>query len=46
MLPAGESAHGFFYFQAIHKPGAKLYVTGLREAATNNDLFYFEIPLS
>lgn len=44
MLPAGESAHGFFYFQAGHRPGAKLYVTGLREAA-GKDLFYFEIPL-
>ena len=46
MLPAGESAHGFLYFQSDHRAGAILYVTGLREAATKRDLFYFEIPLA
>jgi hypothetical protein len=45
MLPPGESAHGFFYFRTTHKSGASLYVTGLREAATGKDLFYFDIPL-
>jgi len=45
MLPAGESAHGFLYFQTDHRAGAILYVTGLRDAATKRELFYFEIPL-
>ncbi len=45
MLPAGESAHGFFYFRGKHRSGSVLYVTGLQEAATGKDLFYFEIPL-
>jgi hypothetical protein len=45
MLPPGESAHGFVYFRTGHRPGAKLYVTGLDEAGTGKELFYFEIPL-
>lgn len=45
MLPPGESANGFFYFQAVHEPGAKIYITGIRNAATGQELFYFEIPL-
>ncbi len=45
MLPAGETASGFFYFQAAHRGGASLYVTGLREAASGRELFYFEVPL-
>ncbi|MEZ5403098.1 MAG: hypothetical protein R2729_25690 [Bryobacteraceae bacterium] len=45
MLPPGESAHGFFYFTSGHESGAMLYVTGIEEAATGNELFYMEIPL-
>lgn len=45
MLPAGQSANGFFYFQAAHREGARLYLSGIRQAATGKDLFYFEIPL-
>jgi hypothetical protein len=45
MLPAKESANGFVYFQTSNKPGARLFLTGLREAATGKELFYFEIPL-
>ena len=44
MLPPGESASGFFYFQTGHRNGSKLYVTGIMEAGTNRELFYFEIP--
>ena len=44
-LPPGESASGFFYFEARHRPGATLYITGLREAPSRRELFYFEIPL-
>ena len=46
MLLPGESAHGFFYFQTTHRSGSHLYVTGLREAATGNELFFFEVPLT
>ena len=34
-----------FYFQVHHRPNAQLYITGLREAGTGNELFYYEIPL-
>jgi hypothetical protein len=44
-LPPGESASGFFYFEARHRSGASLYITGLRDASTKRELFYFEIPL-
>jgi len=46
MLPPGEKASGFFYFQTVNHRGAKVYVTGLREASSGKELFYFEIPLS
>ena len=45
MLPSGHSASGFFYFQTGHRSGSTLYVTGIREASTGKELFYFEVPL-
>jgi hypothetical protein len=45
MVPPGDSAHGFFYFNTALQSGAKLYLTGLSEAQTGKELFYFEIPL-
>ncbi|HWB84572.1 MAG TPA: hypothetical protein VG675_10560 [Bryobacteraceae bacterium] len=45
MLPPGQSASGFFYFQTGLQHGATLYLTGLSEARTGQELFYFEIPL-
>ncbi|HZT40011.1 MAG TPA: hypothetical protein VFA28_19115 [Bryobacteraceae bacterium] len=45
MVPPGESVSGFFYFQTKFQPGSKLYLTGLSEAQTGKELFYFEIPL-
>jgi hypothetical protein len=45
MLPVGESVHGFFYFQTEYQPGAKLYLTGLKDAASGKDFFYFEVPI-
>lgn len=45
MIPAGESANGFFYFQTGHRSGSRLYVTGIREARSGKEIFYFEIPL-
>jgi len=45
MLPAKESANGFFYFQAHPLPGARLYLTGIVKAADGQGIFYYEIPL-
>ena len=45
VLPPGDSARGFLYFQTVHRGGATLYIAGLVDAATNRDLFYFELPL-
>jgi hypothetical protein len=45
MIPPGQSAGGFFYFQTGHRPGARLYITGIQEAASGRELLYFEFPL-
>ena len=45
MLPANESASGFFYFRAFYRSGSTLILQGVREASTGRELFYFEIPL-
>lgn len=45
MLAPGESASGFVYFQTQHHSGSLLYVTGIREARSGKDVFYFEVPL-
>lgn len=45
ILAPKDSASGFFYFRATWQSGSTLYLTGLREAATGKDLFYFEVPL-
>lgn len=47
MIPPGQSASGFVYFQVPTSSDAStLYVSGLVNASTNNELFYFEVPLS
>ena len=45
MLPAGQTASGFFYFQTGLQRGATLYLSGLADASTGQELFYYEIPL-
>ncbi|MGD0497484.1 MAG: hypothetical protein ABSC23_03505 [Bryobacteraceae bacterium] len=45
MLPAGQTASGFFYFATGIQRGATLYLSGITEAATGKELLYFEIPL-
>jgi hypothetical protein len=45
MIPPGESASGFFYFQTGHRSGSKLYVSGLRDANSGHELLYYELPL-
>ena len=46
MLAPGETASGFFYFQARHRTSARIYLTGLFEPATGKELFYYEIPFA
>jgi hypothetical protein len=45
MLPAGNSASGFFYFQTPLQPHARIYVSGMAEAGTGKEILYFEVPL-
>ena len=45
LIPPGESVHGFFYFQTKYESGTKIYFTGLSDAATGKEFFYWEIPL-
>jgi hypothetical protein len=45
MLPAGQSASGFFYFATEIEPESTIYISGMSEASTGKELFYFEIPL-
>jgi len=45
LLPAGESVNGFVYFEASELKGAKLYLDGIKDAASNQPFFYFELPL-
>jgi hypothetical protein len=48
VLP-GETAGGFFYFDIGTGPdplaGASIYVAGLNNMSTGQELFYFEVPL-
>ena len=45
MLPPGQSASGFYYFQTSLRRDATLYLNGLYEAASGKEIFYFELPL-
>ena len=45
ILPAHDSANGFFYFQLEHRPGAKFFLTGIKQAATGQEITFFEIPI-
>jgi hypothetical protein len=45
MAPIGETVSGFFYFQSTYRPGMKLYLTGIKDAGTGKDYFYFEVPM-
>jgi hypothetical protein len=46
MLPPGDSASGFFYFEATSEPGDKLYLNGLSELPSGHELLYLEFPLA
>jgi len=45
LLPPHESVNGFFYFQTTHRPGSKFYLSGIKVAATGQEVLYFEFPL-
>jgi hypothetical protein len=45
MLPPGQTASGFFYFQTGLQRGSKIYLSGLSGAVSGKALFYYEIPL-
>jgi hypothetical protein len=45
MIPPNDKANGFFYFQTGSRAGATLVISGLRDARTGEELFFFEIPL-
>ena len=45
MLPPGQSASGFLYFQTGLQHGATIYLNGLYEAASGKEILYFELPL-
>jgi hypothetical protein len=45
MVPPGQSASGFLYFQTSLQLNATLYLSGLYEAATGKEILYFELPL-
>ena len=47
MLPPGQSASGFVYFQVQQSSAAaSVYISGLVNANTGKELYYFEIPMS
>jgi hypothetical protein len=46
MLIPGQSASGFLYFETGLQRGATIYIRGMRDAATDNELIFFELPLS
>lgn len=45
MLPPGDSASGFFYFEANPEAGDKIYVNGMREARSGDEILYFEFGI-
>ncbi len=46
MLPAGNAAYGFFYFETDWQPGSTIYLTGFTQASSGRALAFFEIPLA
>ncbi len=47
LIPPGQTASGFFYFEAsVNSEAASIYISGLEDAVTRQELYYFDIPLS
>jgi len=45
ILPPGDSASGFFYFEARPESGDKLYLNGLRDERSGEEIMYFEFAM-
>jgi hypothetical protein len=45
MLPPGESASGFYYFEAKSEGGDQVYLEGMKEMPSGHEILYFEFPL-
>src|SRR6185437_10899505 len=45
LIPAHDSAYGFFYFQTGFMESSQLYLSGIVQAGTGKELFYYEVPL-
>jgi hypothetical protein len=45
IIPAGEKANGFLYFFTPYREGFTLFIRGLKNAKTGQELFYFEVPV-
>lgn len=45
LIPNGETAYGFFYFEAQYRSGSMLYLNGLSDASSGKEYFYFDLPL-
>jgi hypothetical protein len=45
MLAPGDTASGFFYFEAKPESGDSIYLNGLRDARSGKELMYFEFGL-
>jgi hypothetical protein len=47
MLPAGQSASGYVYFQVdAPSAAANVDISGMSDAVTSKEILYFEIPMS
>lgn len=46
LIPPGDSASGFFYFEAQPEPGMKLYLNKLREQPSGEEILYFEFTIT
>src|SRR5215469_699041 len=46
LVPPGELVRGFFYFEAANDPDGHLYLIGIKDAATGQDYFYYEVPFA
>jgi hypothetical protein len=46
MLPPGETAYGFVYFQTRNSSGDHLYITGIEEASTDKEFLFFDLALN
>ena len=45
VIAPGDSASGFLYFEAKEEAGDKLYLDGIRDVRSGEQLLYFEFPL-